>query len=825
MRNPVFVRITSFVVFVCLLAPTASLAYGDGKKFFKEGMKHEAAEEWDKAAESFALAVTENPKNPEYRLHLQRSLFNASQMYMAKGRTLAEQKDFQGAYLAFRKAYSFDPVNELAKSEMARMVRMQEDVNKGNSPDAKDEGTKGVKLIPTSYPTMPDGTKMPQKLEKLRDIPFPSGVDLMFIIKELAKDLDLNVLFDTDSRLSGRKVAIELKNVTSARALDYIFLQESLFFQKVGPRTILVASNQRRAQLQPLVLRTFYLANANPKDVKTIIQTAIPAQPGRTQTIVVEDPSTNSLTIRDTPENIALFEKLIGSLDKDRAEVVMDVAIYEVSKSDLLRLGNQIGNESQLTTLGGTTRGTVGLGGNELFGTLGRAAADIIPSVFGAGIVLPASNLVAFQSKGNTKLLASTQIHAFNNEDSSARIGQRVPVRTAQFVTAANTSNNGVVSDVINYEQVGLTLKFKPIVFPNQDVQVAMEIESKDVVAGGTDSNPVFSERTIKGTARVQNNRTLLLASVAQDVESRGKSGLPLLGLIPILGRLFSAPTRDNRQVDIVIAVTPKVIRAPDILPDDLIERPTGSMSSPTSGSLEAMVIQEERDEMLAQVRKIPTNPEVQLPDRSAEAPTYIRDAKADNAASASAETVVASPQSSLNLKPIETSVKNIDVKQTSDMSISQTETKGVLPIQAAETVKETAANNSAVAELSLPGLFKSMKVGEKAVIPVMVKSSAAFRSAVLGLRFDPAKLAVRSVSYGDVFGETLANTSAQPFLNQGGKMFVSFSLKEGVAPGTFGILAYVEIEALDEGKPALTIEKDVLNFLTGEGKNFAVKF
>ncbi|MCV4696867.1 type II and III secretion system protein, partial [Escherichia coli] len=130
------------------------------------------------------------------------------------------------------------------------------------------------------------------------------------------------------------------------------------------------------------------------------------------------------------------------------------------------------------------TRGVVGLGGNELFGRIGRAAADVIPSAFGAGIVLPSSNLVLFQDKSNTKLLASTQIHAFNNEDSTARIGQRVPVRTAQFVTAANTSNNGVVSDVINYEQVGLTLKFKPIVFPNQDVQVAMEIESKDVIAG-----------------------------------------------------------------------------------------------------------------------------------------------------------------------------------------------------------------------------------------------------------------------------------------------------------------------------------------------------
>src|SRR5688572_790692 len=492
MKNPIFARVITFVFLVCLVTPAAGLAFGDGKTFYKEGMKYEVAEEWDKAAELFAQAVTEDPKNPEYRLHLQRALFNASQMFMKRGANLAEQKDYQGAYLAYRKAYAFDPVNELAKSEMARMVRLQEDLNKNGSPDAKPAG---VKLVQTSYPTLPDGSRLPQKLEKLRDLPFPGGVDLMYIVKELARDLDLNVLFDTDSRLPGRKVAIELKNVTAAKALDYIFLQESLFFQKVGPRTILVASNQRRTNFQQLVLRTFYLANANPKDVKTLIQTAIPAQPGRTQTIVVEDAATNSLTIRDTAENIALFEKLINSVDKDRAEVVMDVAIYEVSKSDLLEFGNQIGSRAQLSNMGGTTRGVVGLGGNELFGSLSRTVAEAIPSVFGAGIVLPAANLVAFQAKGNTKLLASTQIHAFNNEDSSARIGQRVPVRTAQFVTTGTTSNNGVVSDVINYEQVGLTLKFKPIVFPNHDVQVAMDIESKDVVAGGTDNNPVFSER------------------------------------------------------------------------------------------------------------------------------------------------------------------------------------------------------------------------------------------------------------------------------------------------------------------------------------------
>jgi len=829
MNRPAFARLFALLILLCLLSPTAALAFGDGKKFFKEGMKHESAKEWDKAAEAFAKAVADNPRNPEYQLHLHRCLFEASQMYMKKGRAQAEEKDYAGAYTFFRKAYAFDPVNELAKSEMARMVRLQEELLKGGDSDAKTTGD--AKFVQTGLNSRPaDDVKLPQKFEKLRDVPFPGGVDLQFIVKELAKDLDLNVIFESESFRSPRRMSIELKNVTAAKALDYIFLQENLFFQRVGPRTILVANNQRRTNYQQLVLRTFYLANANPKDVKTIIQTAIPAQPGRTQTIVVEDASTNSLTIRDTAENIALFEKLIGSLDKDRAEVVMDVAIYEVSKSDLLEFGNQIGNRAQLTNLGGTTRGVVGIGGNNLYGTLSRAVADAIPSVFGAGIVIPSANLIAFQDKGNTKLLASTQIHAFNNEDSSARIGQRVPVRTAQFVTSGTTSNNGVVSDVINYEQVGLTLKFKPIVFPNHDVQVAMDIESKDVVAGGTDDNPIFSERKIVGTARVQNNKTLLLASVAQDIESRGRSGLPLLGLIPILGRLFSADSRNNRQVDIVIAVTPKVIRAPAILPDDMIERPTGSLATPTNGSLEAMIIQEEREEQYAMNRRLPTNTAVQLPDQP-NAPEYVRDAKPDATATATntsvekpADTSAVPAVPGLNLKPIDTSAKTLEIKQTSDSSIAalNPEPKQTLSVEASTEQKTTSAGT---AELSLPSFFKEMKRGEKAMIPVMVKSTAAFRAAVVGLKFDPAHIAVRSVTYGDVFGELIAATTVNPFLNQNGTMFVNLSLEKGVAPGSFGILAYIEVEALTDGKPSIQLAKEGMNFQSADGKNFPVKF
>ncbi|HEV8592346.1 MAG TPA: secretin N-terminal domain-containing protein, partial [Pyrinomonadaceae bacterium] len=370
MKRSLYVRFSlSLLLVFAMLSPTAILAMGDGKKHFRNGMRHESAEKWDEAVEAFALAVNDNPKNPEYRLHLQRALFNASQMYMKKGRSAAEEKDYQGAFIAFRKAYAYDPVNELAKSEMARMVRLQEELNKTTNPDGKTDSTGKISLVPTSYTGRPakQDIQVPQRVEKLRDVTFPGGIDLQYLVKDLAKDLDLNVLFDTESRLESRKVRIDLKSVTPARALDYIFLQENLFFQKVGPRTILIATGNRRTNFQQLVLRTFYLANAKPKDVKTIIQQAIPAQPGRSQTIVLEDEATNSLTIRDTEENIRLIAKLIGSLDKDRAEVVMDVGIYEVNKNDLLQFGNQIGTAGEKGTL-------LNLGGFNLSSIVGGGA-------------------------------------------------------------------------------------------------------------------------------------------------------------------------------------------------------------------------------------------------------------------------------------------------------------------------------------------------------------------------------------------------------------------------------------------------------------------
>lgn len=846
MKNTAYVRISiTLLLLVSLFAPVATVAatnLDNGKKFFEEGMKAEIREEWDNAVEQFALAVMKSPKNPEYRLHLQRALFNASQMYMKKGANQANEKDYAGAYTSFRKAYGYDPTNELAKSEMERMVRLQKGVLDGNGTTAQTTDNGDVRLVKVnSSQTIPANFRVSQKMEQLRDVgPFaPEEMFVHKLISDLAGSLDLNVLFDfTGSpNLKTRKIQIELKKVTTAKALDYIFLQENLFFQRVGPRTILVADQNRRQFYQQLVLRTFYLANAKPADVAKVVQTAIPPQQGRNPSQPLIDEATNSITIRDTSENIKIIESLIKALDKDRPEVVMDVAIYEVSKSDLVQIGNQVGTENQLTNLGGSTSGVVKANaGSNIFRT---AAGLLIPQSIGVGLILPSINLIALQKKNNSKLIASTQIHAFNNEDSSARIGQRVPVRTAQIQGGGNTGGNNFVSDVINYEQVGLTLKFKPIVFPNQDVQVAMEIESKNV-AGAQTLTPTFTERTIKGTARIQNNKTLLLASVAQGSESNGRQGLPLLGLIPILGRLFTAPIKDNSQIDVVIAVTPKVIRAPAILPEDEIERPTGSVIQPTNSSLEAMVIQEEVDEQLALARQTqqqkPTNVVIQLPDQKTEAPTYVKSNTTDTTSATTQTTnqnqttavqtnTTANTESSQvtsvvqnNLRPIDSSVRTLEINPTADTS-AQTKQ------ETTETTQETANKNAPLVELQILPTLSEMKKGDKTKLAIMVRSATAFRSAILGLKFDKEKVAVRAVSLGDVFGKDLAQTSVTPFMNENGKMFVSLTSPKDVAENSSGILAYIEIEALADGKPQIAFEGDILNFLTSDGKNFTVKY
>ncbi len=850
----------SLLLTFSLLMPITALAK-KGDKNFKRGMQYENSQQWEKAAQEFTLAVAADPSNMEYQLHFRRAAFNASQSFMQQGRALAEQRDFVGAYNAFRQAYGYDPVNELAVSEMDRMLRLQsiKDGTSRPSSAASPNGENGEGIaVPASGQVQDATSSLPTRTEQLRVITYNG--DLKAFVRSLAEQLQLNVVFDRQSFAQSRTIDINLRDVTTAQALDYIFLQEGLFFQKLSRRTILVADQTRRPQYQQLVLRTFFLSNMKPTDARQLIQQAIPPSVGRPQTIVVPDDATNSLTVRDTAENVRLIGDLLASIDKDRAEVVMDVNIYEVTKTDLLQFGNQLGDSTTLTSLGGVRSSAATFNGLTQVLTGTGAAAAALPVSFGAALILPASQLQALQSKNRTKLIASTQVHAFNGEESTARIGQRVPVQTAQTYPFGIQTGQQVDKGtsfptggfpVINYEPTGLTLKFTPQVFPNLDVQVKMSIESKDVLGAST-LTPTFTERTITGTARVQNNRTMMLASVAQTIQSAGRKGLPLLGLIPVLGRLFTAPTRDDRQVDIVIAVTPRVLRAPTVTPRDEEMRPSGTLQSPTTGSLEAMIIESDREDQLAAARRLPRNAVVNLPDVEPApfSPPAGGLSRSQQALVTSTGNITTANQSIVATNTQAAAVSPSEVKPTTEevpafvpapkslvsgrsaeqLALVNTGIGGARNASLTSTPKpiETSTilplNNAPKAQMNLRGGITPLKVGEKRQMAIELATDTPVGLAVLMLRFDPRVVKVTAINPGTLLppGHTASLTQS---VDPKGVYMFSLSTFNGATPlRGAGSLVLIQIEAIADGDPAFSFDSRSLRLITPDARDVAVE-
>ncbi len=841
MRNKIESRLlVSFLLTFCLLITPITALAKKGEKNFKAGMKFEASQQWERAAQEFTLAVAADPSNVEYQLHFRRASFNASQVFMKQGRALAEQRDFVGAYNAFRQAYGYDPVNELAVSEMERMLRLQ-GVKEGTNGT---NGTNGTVNNGTPQETAAPEPLPPTRSEQLRVISY-SG-DLKAFIRSLAEQLNLNVVFDRQSFVQPRNTEINLRDVTTSQALDHIFLQEGLFFQKLSRRTILVADQTRRPQYQQLVLRTFYLSNSEPDKVKALVGQAIPPSVGRPQTIVVADKDTNSLTVRDTAENVRLIGELIESIDKHRAEVVMDVEIYEVTKTNFLQWGNQVGipGTGGTFSLGGspgfsllTDNGVIGGGrGVNLGGIVGG-----VPTALAAALVVPPSVLTAFHSKNNTKLIASTQVHAFNGEESTARIGQRVPVQTAQAYpfgiqtgqpTPGTTFPSGGFP-VINYEPTGLTLKFTPQVFPNHDVQVKMSIESKDVV-GASSPTPTFTERSITGTARVQNNRTMMLASVAQDVVSEGRQGLPILGLLPVIGRFFTSPTKDNRRIDIVIAVTPRVLRAPAITPRDEEMRPSGTLQSPTTGSLEALVRDADREDQLAAARLAKQNavakqviPATTMPATTTESPAVTNTAAAVVSPTTTSGTNGTVAKDTSTAPPAEELPSFVPAPKSLVSSSAATEvaamnsgmTTASQPVNTAvpkpiETSIPSVNARSRTAQI-LIGETSAMKVGETKQFAVELKSHVPLALAVVALKFDPKVVKVRAVTAGSLLSANRVTASIIPSIDPNGVCLVSVSGRASSGPiQGAGTLLLIEVEAIADGNPGFTLDKEAMHIV-----------
>jgi general secretion pathway protein D len=602
----------ALTVALMLAAPLGAFA-ADGKKHFNNGLKFEENHQWDKAAQEFALAVSEKPSNVEYTLHLQRALVSAGIMLVERGDSLADKKDYNAAYNAFRQAFSYDPSNELALVKMRRMLEFQglptNDLPKVGDPagpsykpraeNLKASSTGAAAILPTNQMKiqMPG---IPGRRFSKTDVIY-RDTNILTAIEQLAQMMKLNVVFDqmVVNQMKMIKITIELRDVTYPRALEMILKTNNLMYAQLDSRTIVVASDnpQQRMKYDAYAVRTFYIKNADIEQVRGAITGALSAQ---TKMTTVKQ--LNALVVRDTPANLAVIENMIDSLDKSKAEVLIDVNIYEVSKNDLLQIGNQFtaevagSNPLALPSLGGINAQNAFLG----------AGARTLTGPFGFALGLPNSSISLFQNKGKAKLLASTQIHVLDNEANTVRIGQRVPIQTASLPSYGTPSNQslkqaaqqsgvsqgdvnfglgnafGVGIPQIQYENVGLNLDITPNVFED-DVQMKMKIETTSVDSSTGKFTPTFNQRTMSSVARVKDGQTTMVAGVSQNNQSKTVKGIPIIGLIPILGRFFATPETTNTQNDVVITVTPHILRRADITEKDHLAQLSGDGQNATN--------------------------------------------------------------------------------------------------------------------------------------------------------------------------------------------------------------------------------------------------
>lgn len=539
---------------------------GNGKKFFKEGQKFEVAKQWEKAAEQYAQAVNEDPANIEYNMCLQRALTNASIQAMKEGRLLEENSDFEGAYHAYRKAFNYDRTNELALAKMKEMLKKQ-----GVEPNARGEATPFQRTAEKKTPQASTGTRYNI------DTAF-NDQPLKGIIDSLAAKLRFNIIYETQAAQSmpSRKFSLNVKNMSAAKALEITFDANSLQFFPVDARTLLVMTRNPNSPLaqkyEDSNVKAFYVRNAKLEEVKTVLNLLGPGMAQQVQAV----PQANMLLVRASSENLKIIERMVAMVDRPQAEVLMDVNIYEINQGDLLKIGNQFATVTDTNPLGLDAFGGIGprVPANAVLPSLGGPLGGAL----NLGLALPSSTFSFLQSKNKAKLLATTQVRAFEGNEATVNIGDSIPIQVgnSNFNNTPGTGGNNQPILVggfnqVQYRDVGLNISIKPRITEDV-VQMEMKIESSSLGAttASTVLTPPINQRKINGVARVRDGETALTASVVRRQEATGTRGIPVISMIPIIGRLFATPQQDKQATNIVITVTPHILRGGAVTDEEL---------------------------------------------------------------------------------------------------------------------------------------------------------------------------------------------------------------------------------------------------------------
>jgi len=417
----------------------------------------------------------------------------------------------------------------------------------------------------------------PVELSAISNVPINLKIteDSKVIYETVGKLAGINVLFDPD--YTSRRIKIELNNVSLEEALEIIALESKTFWRPVTPNTIFVAADNpaKRKDLEQSVIKTFYLANlSQPTELQDVVNAMRQIlEISRIQPL----PSQGAIVVRGTPDQIALAQKLVGDLDKAKAEVIVDVAVLQINRDKSKTLGinpptsatvalqNNITNSTTNTgTSTSTTTGTT----SSTTGTPNQLNLNQINNLNATDftITIPQATATALFSDTSTKLIQKPEIRAVDGQKASLKIGDRVPVATGSFQPGiGGVGINPLVNTQFQYLDVGVNIDITPKVHSNGEVtlKVVMDISSVTGTSNiGGISQPVIGQRKIEHEVRLKEGEVNMLGGMLEDSQTKSLTGIPGLSQIPILKYLFGQTNTDHSETETVFVLIPHIVRS-----------------------------------------------------------------------------------------------------------------------------------------------------------------------------------------------------------------------------------------------------------------------
>ena len=580
-------RLKNAIAALLLVLPLASCA---SYSAYQKAQSAEKTKDWDNAVVQYEKALEIDPDNMRYRINRDRAKLEASRTHFEKGKqyaTAAAQASgnerirlAQLAASELEVTIKLDSTNQFAATEYGKAVRMVQETlaylnNDKNSIEAI---KKRASLTKAQPPQLNPASNEPISLS------FPHETPVKDIYRALGNAFGINILYD--QAVKDDRIAIELKDVTAQQALERVMQAANHFYKPLDEHTIIIVPDnpQARRDYEDLVIRTFYLSNGDAEQVTNVVRTMIEARN------VFPLKALNAITIRDTADKVRIAEKIIEANDKAKSEVVVDVELLQMDLDKLREIGFAISGASGPIAVSG-----VGADGKPVQFTAtttpSNATIDQLRNLnMGSfGFVVPSPTYALVKSISDTHLLANPELRISEGEKATLHIGQRIPVPVSTFTSINNTTTaGGTFAPVTSfqYQDVGIKVSMEPRVHHNREVTLKLTVEVSNLGAPVKTPNqpdqPTFSTRTIESTIRLKDGETNFLAGLIQQTEENSDAQTPFLSDIPILGRLFTQNHKRVTRTDLVMTMTPHIIRIPDITEEDAAPMWVGTQNNLT---------------------------------------------------------------------------------------------------------------------------------------------------------------------------------------------------------------------------------------------------